>query len=64
VGAGEDDQVLDGEVLGGEAVCQLGGVEERWGQVVERVRVAGYPAVAASGRQLVAEAAERRMSRV
>ena len=60
VGAGEDDQVLDGEVLGGEAVGQLGGVEEGRGQVVERVRVAGYPAVAAAGRQLVAEAAGER----
>ena len=57
VGAGEDDQVLDGEALGGEAVCQLGGVEERRGQVAERVSLAGYQAVAASGRQLLGEAA-------
>ncbi|WVZ96643.1 LOW QUALITY PROTEIN: hypothetical protein U9M48_042255 [Paspalum notatum var. saurae] len=70
VGAGEDDEVLDAQVLGGEAVGELGGVEEGWGQVGERLGGVGDHAVAAAGghlelppvRTTLSRAAKARMS--
>ena len=57
VGAGEDDHVLGGEVLGGEVGDEVGGGGRWRRQEVERVVLEGGPAVAPPRGHLVAEAA-------